>query len=199
MHRSATLREAAREASLVLIARQTSADLKNVDDGSDLATKSSKETYQEALTLLQDPLLPVRAQGLSMLRHLVELSVAPTSGKSQPTQSIEPALIPAILDIFINSVQNEDSFIFLNAVQGLAAMVRTFGKQVFQNLLNIYVTDSSMAATLSKQELDVKLRIGEALNEIIGKCGQSLGGYGQFGFYSTIHGTSIKALLQPNF
>lgn len=59
-------------------------------------------------------------------------------------------------------------------------MVGTFGKQIFQSLMNIYVTDPmDMSTPMNRQELDVKLRVGEALNEIMGKCGQSLGGYGQ--------------------
>ncbi|KAG8857705.1 hypothetical protein FRB91_011020, partial [Serendipita sp. 411] len=76
LHSSMALRQAAREASLVLIARQSGASVslssslsQGVDDEK---KKSSREVYQEALVLLQDPLLPVRAQGLAMLRHLVE-------------------------------------------------------------------------------------------------------------------------------
>ncbi|CAG8720242.1 984_t:CDS:2, partial [Acaulospora colombiana] len=172
MHSSMALRQGAREASLVLMARQTGANLSNTEPV-DMGVKSSREVYQEALVLLQDPLLPVRAQGLAMLRHLVEPPL-PTS----KTTPIEGALVPAILDIFIHSVQNEDSFIFLNAVQGLTAMVQRFGRDVFKRLLDLYATDPRQSAVgLSKQELDVKLRVGEALGVVIGKCGESLSGY----------------------
>jgi hypothetical protein len=136
--------------------------------------KSSREKYQEALVLLQDPLLPVRAQGLATLRHLLE----PTRDSKASPVSVDAALIPAILDIFTNSAQNEDSFIFLNAVKGLAAMVHRFGKDVFRRLLDTYVTEPGLAGSMNRQELDIKLRIGEALGEVIGSSGQSLGGYG---------------------
>ena len=166
------LRQASREASLVLTARLSAAAVASsqLDDSSE-RLKSGREKYQEALILLQDPLLPVRAQGLAMLRHLVEPD-------ADSKAVVDEALIPAILDIFINSAQNEDSFIFLNAVKGLVATVQTFGKDVFKRLLDIYSTEPYVSGIMNKQELDVKLRIGEALGEVVGSCGQSLGGYG---------------------
>jgi hypothetical protein len=174
------LRQGAREATLVLMARQSGSNLSNTESAEPAVGKSSREVYQEALVLLQDPLLPVRAQGLAMLRHLVEPpSSSSLSTKATPVSPpVEAALVPAILDIFIHSVQNEDSFIFLNAVQGLAAMVQRFGREVFKRLLDVYATDPTESTMgLSKQELDVKLRVGEALGAVIGNCGESLGGY----------------------
>jgi hypothetical protein len=169
-HSSRPLRQAAREATLVLIARRSHTSLGSNDKTVNSDIKGSHEIYQEALLHLQDPLLPVRAQGLAMLRRLVDTS---------KERSVDAALVPAILDIFINSVQDEDSFIFLNAVQGLAVMVQTFGKDVFRRLCDIYITDTRATSAMNKQELDVKLRVGEALTDVIGKCGQSLGGYGE--------------------
>jgi hypothetical protein len=176
LHSSMALRQASREASLVLTARLSNAAVTaSQSDNANEQTKSSRERYQEALVLLQDPLLPVRAQGLAALRHLVE----PTAESKASPASVDAALIPAILDIFINSAQNEDSFIFLNAVKGLAAMVHRFGRDVFGRLLGIYVTEPSLAGGMNRQELDMKLRVGEALGEVIGSSGQSLGGYGE--------------------
>lgn len=171
LHSSMALRQASREASLVLTARLSSAAVSSPSENSNTQLKSSREKYQEALVLLQDPLLPVRAQGLAMLRHLVG---------PETSSIVDLALIPAILDIFVNSAQNEDSFIFLNAVKGLVAMVNRFGKDVFTRLLDIYATEPSVSGSMNRQELDMKLRIGEALGEVIGSCGQSLGGYGTF-------------------
>jgi len=178
------LRQASREASLVLTARTSGAAVTTTpSDHTSEQLRSSREKYQEALILLQDPLLPVRAQGLAVLRHLVEPSSAMSS-------SVDTALIPAILDLFINAAQNEDSFIFLNAVKGLVAMVDRFGKDVIKRLLDIYTTEPILAGSMNKQELDIKLRIGEALGEVIGKSGQSLGGYSTHPILP-IHSTSI--------
>ena len=68
------LRSLAREARMVMTARLASAfDVagKKSSTSSSGASETSQETYQKALKLLQDPLLPVRAHGLMLLRQLV--------------------------------------------------------------------------------------------------------------------------------
>lgn len=144
------------------------------DDPTELARKRSRETYQEALHLLQDPLLPVRAHGLSLLRHLI------TSGHSAAAENVsDPTLASAILDIFLQSAQEEDSYIFLNAVQGLGVMAETAGRDVFLGLLRIYTGGTSDTGDLNRTELDLRLRIGEAIAEVLRRTGPSLNNYGE--------------------
>jgi len=83
------------------------------------------------------------------------------------------------MSIFMQSVQDDDSYIFLNAVQGLSAMVDTFGKEVLGTLLETYTRklSPSSVGTLSKQEVDTKVRVGEALGQVIRRCGDALGIY----------------------
>ncbi|KAG8772857.1 hypothetical protein FRC15_002433 [Serendipita sp. 397] len=156
-----------------------------------------------------------------MLRHLVEGSSSSSSSSSSlssPSSSsasaevIDSALVPAILDIFVNSVQNEDSFLFLNAVQGLVVAAQRFGRDVFKRLIEIYSTPERVGATsrsmgggMSKQELDVKLRVGEALGEIVGRCGQALGGYAWLAvdlllpaIFSTIRNKDLPTTLRTS-
>jgi hypothetical protein len=92
------------------------------------------------------------------------------------------ALVAAILSIFLQSIQDDDSYIFLNAVQGLAAMVDKFGKDVLQSLVNEYVKglDGPGAIDVIQQDLDTKMRVGEALSLVIRRCGNTLGAYGKF-------------------
>ena len=92
---------------------------------------ASRATYQDALKLLQDPILPVRAQGLAHLRSLVATRDA--------LLSTDPALIPAVLDIFVQAVEDDDSFLYLNAIQGLAALVDSYGRQVVRRLVEAYL------------------------------------------------------------
>lgn len=136
--------------------------------------EGSQEIYQKALKLLQDPILPVRAHGLLLLRQLV------SSRRGASTPTTDPALVPAIMSIFMQSVQDDDSYIFLNAVQGLSAMADAFGKDVLGNLLETYTCNlsASSVGTLSKQEVDAKVRVGEALGQVIRRCGDALGIYG---------------------
>jgi hypothetical protein len=173
---SASVRQLAREARLVITARLAhTPELKKLSSDEEQV----QGTYQKALKLLQDPILPVRAHGLLLLRHLV--SPPATEGKKRP-QTINQSLVPAILSIFLQSVQDDDSYIFLNAVQGLAAMVDTFGKAVLQSLMYNYAggLDGLGAGNLSQQDVDIRTRVGEALNIVINRCGSALGIYGMW-------------------
>ncbi|KAJ7744466.1 hypothetical protein DFH07DRAFT_963690 [Mycena maculata] len=167
---SSTVQPLAREARMVMTARlaSTSAPKRSTreEDG-------TQEIYQKALKLLQDPILPVRAHGLLLLRQLV------SPQKSQGAQLSDPALVPAILSIFLQSVQDDDSYMFLNAVQGLAAMVDTYGKDVLRGLVKEYGQglDGLGASNIAQHDMDIRIRIGEALASVIKRCGSALPGF----------------------
>lgn len=183
-HPSASLRPLAQEARMVLTARLASTSSpsegsvsKNSGMNND---ESPKAVYQKAMTLLQDPLLPVRAHGLLLLRQLASSKTPSPKDPMKLTPALDPALVPGVLSIFLQSIQDEDSYIFLNAVQGLAAMVEGFGKEVLRGLVADYVRglDGVGASTLDQGEVDVRVRIGEALGQVIRRCGESLPSYG---------------------
>jgi hypothetical protein len=164
----------AREARMVMTARLASTSMPSRASGeeSDLAT------YQNALKLLQDPILPVRAHGLLLLRQLVTQN---TNLGSQERR-VDRALIPGILAIFLQSIQDDDSYLFLNAVQGLAAMVDAFGNDVLKGLMKEYANglEGLGAMNLTQRELDTRLRIGEALTSAIRRCGEALGIHSEY-------------------
>ncbi|KAJ6599093.1 hypothetical protein DFH09DRAFT_24467 [Mycena vulgaris] len=164
---SPAIQPLAREARMVMTARlaSTSAPKRRAHEGD-----NTQEIYQKALKLLQDPILPVRAHGLLLLRQLV------SPQKSQSAQLSDPALIPAILSIFLQSVQDDDSYMFLNAVQGLAAMVDTYGKDVLRGLVKEYAQglDGLGAANITQHDMDIRIRIGEALASVIKRCDSAL-------------------------
>lgn len=128
----------------------------------------TQQTYQKALKLLQDPILPVRVHGLLLLRQLVAPSMK---------TRLDSALLPAIISIFLQSVQDEDSYMYLNAIQGLATLVDTYGKEILKNLVHDYVHGLERDH-LTEQEVDTRLRIGEALGVIVRRCGNTLAAYG---------------------
>ena len=202
---SDVLRSRTREARITLTARLASSSAFPTKQTTQIGVgeESPQEKYQRALKLLQDPLLPVRAHGLLLLRELVApVKAAPRkkkeSGKGatgigatvstvqgavvgQP--SVDAALIPAILSIFMQSIQDDDSYIFLNAVQGLAAMVDGFGREVLKGLVDQYSKGlegvGSSVRTMTTREVDLRVRVGEALGQIIRRCGGALGKYGK--------------------
>jgi len=154
-----------------------------------------RTVYQKALTLLQDPLLPVRAHGLLLLRQLASTKSPSLEDPTRLTPALDPALVPGVLSIFLQSVQDEDSYIFLNAVQGLAAMVEGFGKEVLRGLVADYVKglDGAGAGALDQGEVDMRVRIGEALGQVVKRCGEALPSYGML-FVRLLHERYTEAM-----
>lgn len=163
---------------MVLIARLASSSIPKPKENSTEETPEKK--YQKALKLLQDPLLPVRAHGLLLLRELVTATKSASGSVQRP--AIDPALVPGILSIFMQSLQDDDSYIFLNAVQGLAAMVDCFGKDVLRGLIDTYSKrlDGIAGSSMTQQDIDIRTRVGEALGQVIRRCGDALPDYGEF-------------------
>ncbi|CAD6887135.1 unnamed protein product [Tilletia laevis] len=197
------IRRLTQEAMLVLKARAASRSSNRLDTkspGTTIVTPRSKglAMYQEALKLLQDPILPVRAHGLIILRELVsesEKRPSRTSAAKKGTlivdsedaatgqgddedirPEVDEALLPAILDIFVQAIQDEESYLYLNAIQGLAAMAISGGTHVLRVLVGKYTGADERAGRNAKQaEVDRRLRIGEALLRVIQRCGAGLG------------------------
>lgn len=178
---SSAIRPLAREARLVMTARLASTSQVRKTKAKTDEEESAQEVYQKALKLLQDPILPVRAHGLLLLRQLVTPSRDKTKSRGSGIGSLDPALMPAILSIFLQSVQDEDSYIFLNSVQGLAAMVDGLGREVLKGLVGEYAggLEGLGVSTVTQQEVDVRTRVGEALGVVIKRCGDALGIYSE--------------------
>ena len=200
---SDAIRPRAREARIILTARLASEQpphsiSQKKGKAGEREDEDPQRKYQRALKLLQDPLLPVRAHGLLLLRELVAPAKTvhkspskdkdPTGARVSTVQgapvapaSVAAALIPAIRSIFMQSLEDEDSYIFLHAVQGLSAMVDGFGKEVLRGLVEAYSGGAGLggySGEMSKLELDPKIRIGEALDQVVRRCGKALGKYG---------------------
>ncbi|KAG6919413.1 hypothetical protein DXG01_006296 [Tephrocybe rancida] len=171
---SETLRLLAREARMVMTARLASTSSgKYTSRGEE--EESAHDIYQKSLKLLQDPLLPVRAHGLLLLRQLV----TPSTPEAKDPKLTDDTLVPAISSIFLQAIQDDDSYMFLNAAQGLAAMVDRFGKDVLRMLVKEFAggLDGLGASNLTQRDLDTRTRVGEALAAVIRRCGQTLGIY----------------------
>ena len=86
-----------------------------------------------------------------------------------------------ILSIFMQLIHHLDSYIFLNAVQGLSTMGDGYGKHLPRGLVNTYAggLESSLGASaLSQHDVDVRTRVGEALGQVVRRCGEALPSYG---------------------
>lgn len=154
-----SLNSLVREARMVMTARLASSSTSTHSQPKD----DTLETYQRALKLLQDPILPVRAHGLLLLREL---------------KTPNDALVPAILEIFMEAIQDDESYIYLNGVQGLAGMVEKRGKEVLTRLVGEYA--KGLDGAWETADVDKRVRIGEALSMVIKRCGKALGAYADY-------------------
>lgn len=213
-HTSASIRQLARESRLVLTSRMASTSAAASASASASRSKTETEsphvTYQKALKLLQDPIIPVRAHGLQLLRELVSRPSVAQSNKTSPTRSddsrLDPALIPGILSIFLQSIQDDESYIFLNAVQGLAAMVDGYGREVLRGIVEVYLSGTGVGGSgvagadgmaMTKHELDARIRVGEALNIVVKRCGGALGLYGTCLLFLDLYYDAHYSILYP--
>ena len=167
---SESVRALAREARMVLTVHLASASSASPGPAREPEEARIRSTYQRALKLLQDALLPVRAHGLLLLRELVTVRAGTT-----PHEAVR-ALEPAIRDVFMQAAQDDDSYIFLNAVQGMAALANSFGADVLRALVRVYADglQGVGVGALTQQDIDMRLRIGEALGQVIRQCGDTL-------------------------
>ena len=112
------------------------------------------KSHSLALIYLVDPLPPVRAQGLSLLTELVK--------------HFSPVLdIPSSTILLISLLQDEDEFIYLSAIQALGMVASKHPRTVVKLLIEDYIDP------LENKELDVRIRVGEALLKTVENLGES--------------------------
>lgn len=178
--------------------RKSTSNCADAETSLEKEKRRSREVYQEALRLLQDPILPVRAHGLILLKDLLASSNGKNlkdASKDSKATVIEEALIPSILSIFLQAIQDDETYLYLNAVQGLAELglrrEDSSDRKMLDSLLDIYVgkdrsggwgrdnSKLSKQSKLSQNEADLRLRIGEALTVVIQSCGDRLSSHGE--------------------
>ncbi|ODV94783.1 hypothetical protein PACTADRAFT_3673 [Pachysolen tannophilus NRRL Y-2460] len=115
-----------------------------------LRPKSSREkdeeTLKRAITSLNDPLVPIRAHGLFLLRQLID--------KRSDVVSLE-----FVIELNLLQLKDPDPFIYLNVIKGLDSLLKFDKNNVLPILIDFYINP--------KQELDERLRIGEVLLRFI--------------------------------
>ncbi|KAJ1676316.1 hypothetical protein EV182_008438, partial [Spiromyces aspiralis] len=73
------------------------------------------------------------------------------------------------MTIFVMMIQNEDTFIYLNAIKGLASFVDAFGTRFLPKIVGMYENED--------MQLNDRLRVGEAIVQIALRAGDALGKY----------------------
>ncbi|XP_046410358.1 transport and Golgi organization protein 6 homolog isoform X1 [Neodiprion fabricii] len=127
----------------------------------DLSESNEKVTeFDKAIHDLADPLLPVRAHGLMLLTKLVERSDHDVIAQKD-----------IVLCLFQENLKHEDSFIYLSAINGLAALASAYPEKVIEVLVHefIDITSASKESTISP---DTRAKIGEILVKVTRSLGE---------------------------
>ncbi|RIA90280.1 hypothetical protein C1645_770394 [Glomus cerebriforme] len=160
-HSSSSIQLLARNLRLTISARNASKSSSlNYSSEESIQRQESLKKYQEAMDALQDEILPIKARGIVMLKEMVL--------EKDPLMN-DDVNLNKVLDIFIQMIQDEESFIYLNAVKGLSSLTDVYGEKIMRKLMTIYSNSS--------QKTDNRLRIGEAILQTIQRCGEALGKY----------------------
>lgn len=128
-----------------------------------LPNVSDLDTHRQALTNLTSVLLPVQAEGFSLLSDLIK--------KSSPVLDI-PATLTLLLSFITNeseSAANEE-FIYLNAIKLIGILASRHPRTIVKTLVDRYM-DKSETVTL-----DPRLKIGESLLRTVQDLGEALTG-----------------------
>jgi hypothetical protein len=120
------------------------------------SSSSSSATLKKALKSLEDPLVPIKAHGLHLLRGLIEQ---------------RDAVLPfdTAVQILLKQVDNEDSFIYLNTIKCLETLADVYTPPRVLPILLGYYSDAEV-------ELDARLRTGEVLVRVVQRMNKSLVG-----------------------
>ncbi|KAH1010003.1 transport and Golgi organization protein 6 homolog [Dendroctonus ponderosae] len=113
--------------------------------------------FDTILKQIYDPLLPVRGHALLTLRKLVENRETLVKDRKQ-----------AILTIFRENLNNQDSFIYLNAIEGVAALCNSFTDTV----INTLCEEFSESARTGDDRHEVRLKLGEVLVRVSKNLGE---------------------------
>lgn len=114
-----------------------------------------RKTYKLALDYLTSPTnpTPVRAQGLDLLTSLISTN--------------SPVLdVPATIILLSSLLQDGEEYIYLRTIKAFIALSNKNSKTVSNSLLDRYFDAEE------DLQLDARLRLGEALTQVIEKSGQ---------------------------
>ncbi|XP_043190080.1 transport and Golgi organization protein 6 homolog [Amphibalanus amphitrite] len=115
---------------------------------------SDPPTYQQAMYELVDPLLPVRAHALLSLSRLLERGDPETCSHREQ-----------LLGVFQDKLDDDDSYVYLAAVRGLACLADRYTTQVVPELCRQF-TDRAR-----HQDTETRLKLAEALVLVVRNLG----------------------------
>ena len=120
----------------------------------DTLPKSDEDIYTQAMEYISDPLVPVRAQGLSILRDLI----------FRRSLSVD---LDAVLKTFIELLKDEDSYVYLNAIKSIRVLAEIDAPRFIRRSMDEYE---------SRTDVDERVRLAEAVTGMITQMGETFTG-----------------------
>ncbi|KAM8891988.1 transport and Golgi organization protein 6 homolog isoform 2-T2 [Spinachia spinachia] len=99
-----------------------------------------------------DPDVPTRAFALRVLTQMVQ------RGNPEAAHNQEKLLM-----LFLENLEHEESFIYLSAIQGLAALAESYPERVLERLLKDFQHGPSCTTSNKEHSLEFRLKVGEVL------------------------------------
>ncbi|CAN9493125.1 unnamed protein product [Ophioblennius macclurei] len=99
-----------------------------------------------------DPDVPTRALAIRTLTHLVQVKDPDAVGAQEK-----------VVTIFLENLEHDDAFVYLSAIQGLAALADSYPDRILERLLQDFQLGSSLPASDPQRSLETRLKVGEVL------------------------------------
>lgn len=115
-------------------------------------TSPPTKTFSDWLLEACDPDVPTRAFALRALTRMVQ------NGNPEAVQAQEKVLM-----LFLENLEHEDSFIYLSAIQGLAALADSYPERILERLLKDFQHGPSLPTSNKDHSLETRLKMGEVL------------------------------------
>ncbi|KAK1887578.1 Transport and Golgi organization protein 6 like [Dissostichus eleginoides] len=108
--------------------------------------------FSDLLLEACDPDVPTRAFALRVLTLMVQ--------KKNPEAAQEQE---KVLMLFLENLEHEDSFVYLSAIQGLAALADSYPERILERLLKDFQHGPSLPTSITEHSLETRLKVGEVL------------------------------------
>ncbi|XP_024138311.1 transport and Golgi organization protein 6 homolog [Oryzias melastigma] len=114
--------------------------------------ESPSKPFSDWLLEACDPNVPTRAFALRTLTQMVQLK------DPEAVQAQEKVLM-----LFLENLEHEDSFVYLSAIQGLAALADSYPDRILDRLLRDFQHGPSLPSSNKERSLETRLKVGEVL------------------------------------
>eukprot|EP00088_Acartia_fossae_P066531 TRINITY_DN8255_c0_g1_i2.p1 TRINITY_DN8255_c0_g1~~TRINITY_DN8255_c0_g1_i2.p1 ORF type:complete len:1085 (-),score=304.99 TRINITY_DN8255_c0_g1_i2:578-3832(-) len=151
--RKQQLKEKAETVAAAKAARKKKSGLKEEEpEMKILEDKEGMSPYEAALYDVKDPLLPVRGHGIIELTKLID---------AKDEETLEH--IGSVFQIFVDSLEDEDTYIYLSCINGLVSSARYRTEPVLDTLTKEFTQVYQRKNLDEDKTVEVRTKIGEAL------------------------------------